>query len=63
LTWQQEEEVLHPRTGYNPLLNPKLAVGVSMYGNGGMDTAYTTAIPLLGSRPLGVDSVQLFVAP
>jgi long-chain fatty acid transport protein len=28
-----------------------------------MDTAYTTPIPLLGSRLAGVDLVQLFVAP
>ena len=52
-----------PELGYNRLLNPKLAVGVSIYGNGGMDSAYTTAIPLLGSRPAGVDLVQLFIAP
>ena len=52
-----------PELGYNHLLNPKLAVGVAMYGNGGMDTAYTTPIPLLGSRLAGVDLVQLFAAP
>jgi long-chain fatty acid transport protein len=52
-----------PELGYNRLINPKVAVGVSMYGNGGMDTAYTTPIPLLGSRLAGVNLEQLFVAP
>ena len=52
-----------PELGYNHLLNPKIAVGVAIYGNGGMDSAYTTAIPLLGNREAGVDLVQLFVAP
>lgn len=52
-----------PELGYNHLLNPRVAVGIAMYGNGGMDTAYTTPIPLLGSRLAGVDLVQLFVAP
>jgi long-chain fatty acid transport protein len=52
-----------PELGYNHLLNSKVSVGVSMYGNGGMDTAYTTPIPLLGTRLAGVDLVQLFVAP
>ena len=52
-----------PELGYNHLLNPKVAVGVAIFGNGGMDTAYTTPIPLLGSRLAGVDLTQLFVAP
>ena len=29
-----------PEFGYNKLLNPKLALGVSVYGNGGMNTDY-----------------------
>ena len=52
-----------PELGYNHLINPKLSLGVSIFGNGGMDTAYTTPIPLLGSKTAGVDLVQLFVAP
>jgi len=52
-----------PELGYNHLFNPKLSLGVSIYGNGGMDTAYTTPIPLFGSSLAGVDLVQLFVAP
>ena len=52
-----------PELGYNHLFNPKLSLGVSIYGNGGMNTAYTTPIPLLGSKRAGVDLTQLFVAP
>jgi long-chain fatty acid transport protein len=35
-----------PELGYNHLINPRLSFGVSIYGNGGMNTAYTTPIPL-----------------
>jgi len=52
-----------PELGYNHLLNPKLSLGVSIYGNGGMNTAYITPIPLLGSKRAGVDLTQVFVAP
>jgi long-chain fatty acid transport protein len=52
-----------PELGYNHLINSRVSLGVSIFGNGGMDTAYTTPIPLLGSKNAGVDLVQLFVAP
>jgi long-chain fatty acid transport protein len=34
------ELFLIPEFGYNKLINPKLALGVSVYGNGGMNTDY-----------------------
>jgi long-chain fatty acid transport protein len=52
-----------PELGYNHLLNPKLAFGVSIFGNGGLDTSYKTPIPLLGSTRGGVDIEQLFLSP
>ena len=52
-----------PEFGYNHLFNPKLSFGISIYGNGGMDTSYTTAIPLLGNTKAGVDLQQMFIAP
>lgn len=55
-----------PELGCNHLLNPRLSLGVSIYGTGGMNTAYTTAIPLFSVNPsfrAGVDLQQLFVAP
>jgi long-chain fatty acid transport protein len=52
-----------PEFGYNRMLTPTLALGVTVYGNGGLNTSYTTAIPLLGSSKAGVDLSQLFIAP
>lgn len=52
-----------PELGFNHLFNPKLSLGVSIYGNGGMNTSYLTPIPLLGGTKAGVDLEQLFVAP
>ena len=44
-------------------INPKLKIGLNIYGNGGMNTAYTTAVPLLGSSQAGVNLEQLFISP
>lgn len=55
-----------PELGYNHLFSPRLSIGLSAYGNGGMNTAYTTAIPLFSANPTfraGVDLQQLFVSP
>ncbi len=56
---------LIPEFGYNRMINPNLALGVSVYGNGGMNTDYKTSpfAALGGSSPAGVDLMQLFVAP
>ena len=61
-----------PEFGYNRLIDPTLAVGVSVYGNGGLNTDYPAgnfncgggpANALCGSGRLGVDLLQLVVAP
>jgi long-chain fatty acid transport protein len=52
-----------PEIGYDHLLNPKLAVGVSIFGNGGLNTSYTSPIFLLGTTRGGVDLEQLFLSP
>jgi long-chain fatty acid transport protein len=52
-----------PELGYNHQLSSKVSLGVSIFGNGGMNTSYTTAIPLFGSKRAGVNLEQLFVAP
>ena len=70
---------LIPEFGYNAVLSDKLAVGISVYGNGGMNTSYpggnticpnpTNGQPVMGLNPLcgqgklGVDLMQLIVAP
>jgi len=52
---------LIPSIGANWMLNPNSSVGVSIYGNGGMNTDYNTET--FGFKPAGVDLTQLFVAP
>ncbi len=60
---------LIPEFGYNRVVNNNLALGVTVYGNGGMSTDYPgnptfgdTNI-LGGSGHLGVNLMQLIVAP
>jgi long-chain fatty acid transport protein len=43
-------------------LNPTTAVGLAMYGNGGMNTTYPAAV-FGGSSPTGVNLMQMFFAP
>lgn len=63
---------LVPELGYNKIINDSLAVGVTVFGNGGMNTDYAggqincgagPANVLCGSGKLGVDLMQLIVAP
>ncbi|MDP1659439.1 MAG: outer membrane protein transport protein [Methylotenera sp.] len=53
-----------PEFGYNRQINPEVTLGVSVYGNGGMNTDYKSGVPLFGSTSSsGVDLVQLIIAP
>ncbi|TAL83341.1 MAG: long-chain fatty acid transporter [Rhodanobacter sp.] len=61
-----------PEFGYNRMVRPDLALGVSVFGNGGMNTDYRggqfncgrgAANILCGSGSLGVDLTQLIIAP
>jgi long-chain fatty acid transport protein len=61
-----------PEFGYNQMLRSDLSLGFSVYGNGGMNTSYPQgnfncgagpANLLCGSGPLGVDLMQIVVAP
>jgi long-chain fatty acid transport protein len=63
---------LVPELGYNRMINSNLSTGVTVYGNGGMNTDYPQgnfncgqgpANILCGSGRLGVDLMQLIVAP
>jgi long-chain fatty acid transport protein len=63
---------LVPEFGYNKMIRDDLSLGVSVYGNGGMNTSYPQgnfncgggpANMLCGSGSLGVDLMQLIVAP
>lgn len=60
---------LVPEFGYNHMMNSNLALGVTVYGNGGMNSDYpgnssfgNTNI-LGGTGSLGVDLMQLIIAP
>jgi len=55
-----------PEFGYNQMMNDKMSLGVTVYGNGGMNTDYATTggyNMLGGTTALGVDLMQLIVAP
>jgi long-chain fatty acid transport protein len=57
-----------PSFGYNHMLTDHSAIGISVYGNGGMNTDYDAATfnyvnPDLPDNSTGVDLIQLFIAP
>ncbi len=69
---------LIPEFGYNKMINPNLSLGVTVYGHGGMNTDFNSTLAgpsfspacggaqanmLLGCGRLGVDMMQLVVAP
>ncbi|HUJ87377.1 MAG TPA: outer membrane protein transport protein [Burkholderiales bacterium] len=54
-----------PEFGYSKMINPGLAAGVAVYGNGGMNTKYKQSpfAAFGGTSPTGVNLNQLFVSP
>lgn len=54
-----------PSFGYNKMINADTAIGVSVYGNGGMNTQYNhnPLTPLHASGNMGINLSQLFVVP
>jgi long-chain fatty acid transport protein len=52
-----------PELGYSLQYRPNLALGVAIYGNGGLDTSYTQPIGLFGTTRGGVDIEQVFISP
>ncbi len=51
-----------PSLGYNRMMNDDYSIGISLYGNGGMNTDYNTNT-FGGTTPTGVDLGQLFLVP
>ena len=51
-----------PEFGYNKMLDAKSSLGVSVYGNGGMNTQYNANL-FRGTGPAGINLEQLFIAP
>lgn len=58
-----KQNFLVPELGVNKMLTECFALGLSVYGHGGMSTSYTTAIGLFGTTNPGVDLSQLFIVP
>jgi len=54
-----------PTLGYNKMINADTSLGVSVFGNGGMNTQYNTNpfAPFGANGNLGINLEQLFVAP
>lgn len=52
-----------PEAGIRYGLNGRVALGLAIFGNGGMNTSYDRPIPAFGTSKAGVDLMQLFVAP
>jgi len=49
-----------PELGFNKMMNPDMSLGVSIYGNGGMNTSYSSS-PF--GPNAGINMEQLFIAP
>jgi long-chain fatty acid transport protein len=60
---------LIPEFGYNKMINDRLSVGISVFGNGGLNTSYD--LHSFGQDPatgaalfdVGIDLIQLYIAP
>jgi len=59
-----ESWFLIPEIGYNKMVNKNLSWGVSVFGNGGMNTTWNAPIFSLSSgQNTGIDLSQLFISP
>ncbi len=52
-----------PDAGVRMGLNDQIAVGLTVFGNGGMNTSFDSPIGLFGSTDAGVNLMQLFIVP
>ena len=61
-----DDNFLIPEFGYNQMINSTMSFGVSVYGNGGMNTNYENGINLFNGgsgQETGINLSQLFIAP
>jgi len=58
-----EQNFFMPELGYSKAVSDRVALGLSLFGHGGMNTSYTTPLGLLGSSDLGIDLAQMFIVP
>lgn len=60
----ESENFFIPEFGYNKMINQSMSLGVSVYGNGGMNTDYDRTMGLFSTaNKSGVNLEQLFIAP
>ena len=61
----RDESFFIPEFGYNRMLNNNTSFGVSVFGNGGMNTSYGRSVTLFDGTGAasGIDLSQLFVSP
>jgi long-chain fatty acid transport protein len=59
----EDTEFLIPEFGYNNTINNEMAFGLTVYGNGGMNTNYPTNLYGGTHGNLGIDLTQLIIAP
>jgi long-chain fatty acid transport protein len=52
-----------PELGFNYSLSELFDTALAVYGNGGMNTDYTTPVPGFGTTGAGVNLSQVFIAP
>lgn len=52
-----------PEFGYNKMINDRMSLGVSVYGNGGMNTDYGKVVIAGGTSNTYSNLEQLFIAP
>ena len=60
------DNFLIPEFGYNRVINDRATLGVTVYGNGGMNTDYKNGIPYFNNNTnqrTGINYLQLIVAP
>ncbi len=60
-----EEWFLIPEIGYNQMIGNNMSLGVSVFGNGGMNTTYSSQVFSAGTggSNTGIDLSQLFISP
>jgi len=54
---------LIPEFGYNHMLNDTMSVGLTVFGNGGMNASYNKSFGLFGTSNVRSDLQQLFISP
>lgn len=59
----KDDMFLIPEFGYHSMINDKMAWGIAVFGNGGMNTSYKKPIGLMGTTNAGVNLEQLFISP